>query len=319
MSIARKAGRLARLLDDVEAMRWLTYETTGYPKPLDAASSSAARRSSRIFTDHEGKTKVKVGMLGELAAEIEAAQVDLGGGVGDTSDSQYAVVVEQQKAQRRQALRRAVTDRKRTIDKVIGAIHEYVAIKYQELRFGSAVESAFEVVRQDVDAEISALVPDALPMIAAAFENASSDNPEHWQNAAGTCRRMLMTAADRLRPPGPDVDGRKMGPGNYVNRLVDWIVQQGQSETARKMISADLEYLGPRLDAADQAGQKGAHVGVRTVSRLEASRFVTGTYLVLGDILRVRRGVTPEAPDQAEDLVIVESSDEVVVDDLHGS
>ena len=83
----------------------------------------------------------------------------------------------------------------------------------------SAVESAFGVVRQEVDSAISELVPSALPMITAAFENASSDNPEHWQNAASTCRRLLMTAADQLQPPGPDIDGHTMGPGNYVNRL----------------------------------------------------------------------------------------------------
>jgi hypothetical protein len=125
-------------------------------------------------------------------------------------------------------------------------------------------------------------------MIAAAFENATSDQPEHWQNAASTCRRLLMTAADRLRPAGPDVDGRKMGPGNYINRLVDWIVSAAENDTAAKMIAADLEYLGPRLDAADKAGQNGAHVGKTPVTRLEASRFITGTYLVLGDILRLR-------------------------------
>jgi hypothetical protein len=134
-------------------------------------------------------------------------------------------------------------------------------------------------------------------MISAAFENSSSENPEHWQNAAGTCRRLLMTAADRLRPMGPDVNGRKMGANNYVNRLVDWIVQGGTSETASAMIAADLEYLGKRLDAADSAGQKGAHVGEKQVSRFEASRFVTGTYLVLGDILRVQAA----APEKAQE------------------
>ena len=76
-----------------------------------------------------------------------------------------------------------------------------------------------------------------------------------------------------------------MGDGNYINRLVAWIESAAESETAAAMIAADLGYLGRRLDAADSAGQKGAH---DQVSRFDASRFITGTYLLLGDVLRLR-------------------------------
>jgi hypothetical protein len=223
-----------------------------------------------------------------FACKTGAAEINLRADSSGTSDSQYAIVVEREKAARRNALYTIITKRQRELDRVVGAMHQYVGERYQELRFGSAVETAFQVVRQEVDAEIGGLVPDALPMITAAFENAPSDNPEHWQNAASTCRRLLMTAADRLRPSGPDVDGRRMGPGNYVNRLVDWVVSRAESETAATMIAADLEFLGARLDAADGAGQKGAHVGPKPVTWLDASRYVTGTYLLLGDLLRTQ-------------------------------
>jgi hypothetical protein len=291
VAVVRKASRLARLLDDVEAMRWLAFESTGFPTgPLDAIAWSAAERSCRTTPseDAESPATADTTLLGQIAAQIESAKVELSSGQGGISSSQYAVIVERERANRLTGLHRIIAERTRLLDRVVGAIHLYVASCYQELRFGSAVETAFSVVRDEVDGAIASLVPDLLPMIAAAFENASSDNPEHWQNAASTCRRLLMTAADSLRPPGPDANGRKMGPGNYVNRLVDWIVGQATSETEAGMIMADLNYLGPRLDAADAAGQKGAHVGAKPVGRVEASRYVTGTYLVLGDILRVR-------------------------------
>lgn len=187
-------------------------------------------------------------------------------------------------------MRIIVSNRRETVDRVVGAIHAYVSEKYQELRFGSAVESAFEVVRVRVDADIGGLIPDALPMLAAAFENAASDNPEHWANAAGTCRRLLREAADVLRPPGDPIPGGpkgeiQMGPDNYINRLVAWINEQATSAKTAAMIQRDLEFLGARLDAADGAGQKGAHA---SVTREEASRYITGTYLVLGDILGLR-------------------------------
>ena len=105
-------------------------------------------------------------------------------------------------------------------------------------------------------------------MLAAAFENASSDNPEHWSNAAATCRRLLKAAADALRPPGPDVNGRKMGDDNYVNRLVDWIVNQSESDTAAKLIASDLEDLGRRLDAGRGGWKQGCTRISRSLRRL---------------------------------------------------
>jgi hypothetical protein len=194
-------------------------------------------------------------------------------------------------------------------------LHEYVAARYQELRFGAAVETAFEVVRRDVDAAIGDLVPDALPKLSAAFESVTSSNPEHWANAASTCRRLLKAAADALRPPGPPVEGREMGDAHYINRLVDWIVNQAESDTEAAMIRSDLEYLGQRLDAVQSAGHKGAHA---EVDRFAASRFITGTYLLLGDILRLRRSSrsaveimesTPQGAAVAEALPAAEVND----------
>src|SRR5207248_407512 len=141
-------------------------------------------------------------------------------------------------------------------------------------RFGSAVESAFEVVREDVDARIGSLVPDALPRLSAAFENAASDNPEQWANAASGCRRLLKAAADALRPPGPPVNGHVVDEDHYINRLVDWMTSKAKSDTLRDVIEADLQDLERRLVAAVNAGHKGAHA---EVTRFDASRFVTGT------------------------------------------
>jgi hypothetical protein len=99
-------------------------------------------------------------------------------------------------------------------------------------------------------------------MISAAFENVASDNPEHSANGASTCRRLLRAAADKLRPAGEPItleSGKQvaMGPGNYVNRLVAWVNEQATSATAARLITADLEYLGNRLDAVDSEDRRG--------------------------------------------------------------
>lgn len=294
--VARKAYRLARLVDDDDAVAWLAYEISGYPSGgLDPASWAAAMRSNRGVTNSDGEPAAVTQSLAELQATVDASLAQLGAAsdapvsISSANPHQY-VAAPSGNGQERNGLRTIVADRRALVDKVLGSIHIYVTARYQELRFGSAAETAFDVVRADVDASIARLVPDATGKLAAAFENAASDNPEHWANAAQTCRRLLKAAADGLRHPGDPVDGRKMTDSHYINRLVDWIVHQSGGETATDLIKADLEYLGRRLDAADGAGHKGAHA---EVDRYNASRFLTGTYLILGDILRLHQ--TPES------------------------
>lgn len=293
IDIARKASRLARLLDDVSAMKWLKYEVAGYPRELDPEATLAAEHSCRrVVRDAKAdQPTYNIGTLSELESEADVAATEITASASSAaSNSEWAVVVERERRERLDVLRSLVRSRRAAIDNVVGAIHGYVAQRYQELRFGASVESAFEVVRSDVDAGIAEIVPDGLPMLTAAFENAVSENPEDWANAAGTCRRLLRTAADALQPSeqSPRRKGDleiKMGPDNYVNRLVVWIEDQSTSRAVAGLVTADLEYLGDRLDAVDKGGQKGAH---SSVNRVEASRFITGTYLLLGDLLRLK-------------------------------
>jgi AbiTii-like protein len=303
--MARKSYRLARLLDDHEAMAWLYHEVNGYrvlrPQNVFAPDGwEAAQRSNRTETDLTGKVTASSASLGELQAEVEGAKIQLAATADPSislhSANQYQQVVPPPgNADERRAIRQYASSRQAVVDRVVGALFSYVVERHQELRFGAAAETAFETVRREVDNRIRLLVPDAPGMLSAGLENAASDNPEHWASAAAMCRRLLKAAADALRPAGDPVNGRPMTDSHYINRLVDWIVNQSESDTAAEMITADLEYLGRRLDAADNAGHKGAHAAVE---RFHAARFLTGTYLVLGDVLRlageVRRDPGPQ-------------------------
>jgi hypothetical protein len=280
--IVRKASRLARITDDEKALKWLTFEVTGYPSPLTPEASQAARRSGRVRMEKrdEGlQAMASTRGLAALRADADACMAELSTPTGTAQN----LAIENSRMHRRNGLLSQVGSSTSLIEKVVGAVHLYVSGVFHSLRFGAAAETAFEVVRREVDAGIQRLVPDALPMLSAAFERASSENPEDWASAAATCRRLLKKIADAVRPPGPDVGGRKMGPENYVNRLVAWIEERIKSGTLRDHVVADLEYLGRRLDAADAGGHKGAHAEVQ---RFDAARFVAGTYLLVGDILR---------------------------------
>jgi hypothetical protein len=294
--IARKSFRLARLLDDAEAMTWLRFEVGGYPNTgLTPDAWAAATRSNRLFINDKGEERAHTSMLGQLQTNLDGALAQIAAAADRPVSLSSANPYQRLEAptgntMERSAMRNHAAEQKAVLDKVLGSIHEYVTARHFELRFGAAAESAFEVVRNEVDARVADLVPEAPAMLAAAFESAASNNPEHWAGAAATCRRLLKAAADALRPPGNPVSGRIMTDAAYINRLVDWIVSRSESETARDLIVADLEYLGRRIDAVDGAGQKGAHA---TVTRLDAARFITATYLLLGDVLGLAADSVP--------------------------
>jgi hypothetical protein len=91
------------------------------------------------------------------------------------------------------------------------------------------------------------------------------------------------------------VNGRPMTDDKYINRLIDWIVNQTSlGGTLKDVITADLEDFGNRIDAFDDAGHKGAHA---EVTKYEASRFITGAYLLIGDILNLWAEVEPLSVD----------------------
>lgn len=301
--LVRKTSRLARLLDDQDALAWLMYEVQGYPKVTGGIGNeafAAAQRSGRGLVDKDGMPKVFTSTVGELEAAVAACRAQLAAAadapvnISSANPSQY-VGTPDGNTRERSAVRNMIVQHQGHLDRVLGSLHAYVSDKQYELRFGAAVQTAFERVRHVVDGQIATLVPGAVSKLASAFENAASDNPEQWANAASTCRRLLKAVADELRPPGPDVNRRKMGTDQYINRLVDWIVTNSPSTTSAEVTSTELGHLGQRLDAADNAGHKGAHA---EVTQYDASRFITGTYLLLGDILSLNTA-RPNSGDSA--------------------
>lgn len=128
--IARKASRLARLTDDTEAMRWLRYETTGYPGPLDADATAAAVRSNREvppqdLPDGKEGPMYQTGSAGQIATVIEAGKARLPACSNPSERNGTIKLIQTQQGY---------------LDAVVGSIHNYVAERYQELRFGAAIE-----------------------------------------------------------------------------------------------------------------------------------------------------------------------------------
>lgn len=299
VDLARRASRVARLLDDVDALTWLSYEISGYDTarttdglPLDA--KLAAARSGRGYLNEDGKRMLKTQSISEMQSIVETYKLHLASSsdapISVSSANPYqAVRVPSGNARERLSLSKEITRVQPILDQVLGSIYQYVSAKSVELRFGSAVETAFERVRNVTDSTIADLVPDAIQKLTAAFELATSSNPEHWADAAAYCRKLIIEVAGALQPAGQPINGRKNGEENYVNRLAFWIEQRLSSGTTRTVLVSDLEHFGKRLDAFTGAGNKGAH---ERIEQYDADRFIVGTYVLIADILRLH---SPEA------------------------
>jgi hypothetical protein len=124
-----------------------------------------------------------------------------------------------------------------------------------------------------------------------AFEDGGSE--ERLAHTCVSCRRLLVLLADTLFPPRDgEVDGRKVGPNEYRNRLWAFIAEQtGGDERGR--VASELEDVGKRLDRLDGIANKGIHA--RELGRAETQRFLIAFLAFLYDILTLAPPPT-EAP-----------------------
>jgi hypothetical protein len=134
--IAKKAGRLARLVDDADAMAWLRSEVAGYTKPgngfMTLEEVAAAERSNRFMElSDAGVRKYKVESIGEIQAHIESANASLSALAGAPASGELALLVENSRRDQRYAIWGRIATERGYLDGILGSIHDYVAQRYQ--------------------------------------------------------------------------------------------------------------------------------------------------------------------------------------------
>lgn len=306
-SSALKASRLARLLGDFAMQKVFEYEAGGYPTTpggvqpdVWACAKLAGRVKQKKIDKDEIKEIAVLESVEQLEAQIDSARIGIDAArdpsvsVTSANPQQYvhAVGNGMERLRLHGELKEAVTKlgSRRTF------IHNYVAQRNLELKFSGVASDAFSRIRELVDTSIGSLVPTAVQKFSAIYDNLQSENPEDWSNAVHSCRRVLQDLADALFPPtdtprektggGKSIE-IKLGPDHYINRLMCFAEDHEKSERSAEIIGSQLTYLGNRLDALFQAAQKGSHSVIS--SRDEADRYVVYTYMLVGDLLRVRQ------------------------------
>lgn len=156
--------------------------------------------------------------------------------------------------------------------------------------FGAATASIFDRHRARVDRYLSSLAPDVVEQLNAAYRRSSDGDRESLTHALTSCRRVLRSVADIVFPSRdqPIVDGqgksRDVGPEQYRNRLCQFLAESSEHQTAARLLHANLEDVGTRLDRLNELASKGVH---DEVTQEEVDLCVIQTYLFTGEVLAI--------------------------------
>lgn len=307
-NIALKASRLARLLNDFDFQKIMEYEVGGYPMGTEGVAPDIwklARLANRIYQEKDVTSKVKeyayLESIGHLEEEISSVKISLEAArdpnVSLSSSNPHDFLTAPKGNQlERIALRSLLNKVSKRLSERKVFIYNYCLRKHYELKFSGVASDNFSRIRKRVDSSIGDLIPSAVQKFSAIYENLISDNPEDWSNAVHSCRRILQDLADVIFPASDKdriiiengVKKRiKLGPDNYINRIICFVEDHKKSDRFADLVGSHLKFLGDRLDAIFKAGQKGSHETI--TSREEADRYVVYTYLIVGDILTLKQ------------------------------
>jgi hypothetical protein len=302
--VALKASRLARLLNQDNPQQIFAFEASGYPKTPNGVAPEIWRLlelAGRTYDEKDSKsnnieTFAFLESIEQLEGDIVAARVGLEAAkdhdisISSANPNQY-VIPPSGNFLERQGLHQRISTASQRLSSRRALLYQYATRRYYELKFSGVAQDVFSKVREEVDFRIGKHVPSAVQKFAAVHDNLVSENPEDWSNAVHSCRRILQDLADSVFPPqtadrmkGPNGKQKpiKLGPDQYINRLMCFVEDRISSARFVDLVGSHLGFLGDRLDAVFLATQKGSH---STVKRDEANRYVIFTYMVVGDIL----------------------------------
>jgi len=313
-----KASRLARLLGDSDTLRTFQFELEGYPSTPDGIPAdiwALAEKANRVYKEKDKKTEtVKERCYTNSIESLESAKATAQTrleltelkptSISSANPNQYvrapmANIPERNGAQSTILKMSSRLAARRTF------LYGYVLNRHNELRVSSPAEDIFGSYSQTIDELLSQYIPEDLIKIDSISDNISSKNPEDWANAAHTCRRLLQALADNLHPPTEDKivgSGKnkktvKLGPDNYINRLVCFCEENNTSGVFNALVGSHLSFIGNRLDSIFSGVQKGSH---SSLTQEEAKRIIIFSYLAVGDILKLAYEAEKNVTTKAE-------------------
>ncbi|WP_103668086.1 hypothetical protein [Pseudanabaena sp. BC1403] len=290
-----KAKKLARLLRDSDAQKWLDCELKGYPDNYFnlGTCKKYAESAGRLTDDKYYKESLPVLEAKYKADEATLLNTNANQPSPIAENFLAARATEQLMATQAKLLNNMKTSYQQNaslFSALKSSIHSYATDCLISIEFGDVVQDIFEQSRKEVDTFIRARCPEVAEKIVAINERTRDNDTESRTAALTSCRRLLMSLADAVFPSSniDYIDGRgkprKVGQEQYKNRITAFLEQKLQSESTAVILNSEIEHLAARLDAVYEKACKGVHDNVT----IEETRLaVIQTYLMIAEVARL--------------------------------
>lgn len=300
-----QCSKIARLLNDANAIIWLQYEYGGYPR-LDSGSIpteawNIGYKNGRGYVDN-GQKYIFTELASELEEKIAAQQKAVGNYTtnGASVSGDYALLamdrLTKDVSNATNIMVKSISNTQKRLSALTGRYYEYALKKQIELSFGNVATSIFSEYRENVDNAFSELSKEALIKLQAIEGKLSSGNPEMYSQALTTCRRLFECTATELflkhfptheektykTKSGKEID---ISGDHYKNKLSAVIEKLEDKSTSKSLVGSNIVYLLDWIDNLNDLQCKGVH---SEVSKSDAERCILQTYMCLGDIMTMQ-------------------------------
>lgn len=277
-----KIKRLARILRDSDAQKWLDYEIMGYPVVFDPDELGSCKKyyiSDRpVIRDERTHKSHPIG-LPHLESYINSTKIESVSKLGAN---------ESQKMHLLNKHHELVND----FERLKTGIHNYVTEVNISLSVGDFAQDIFEDTRLAADRFIRQYCPRAGEQLLAIHDRMKHHDPGSFSLAIGAVQGVLASVADVVSPPGETSSQTRKGKerntaaDKYLNRIFSYIKENSKNEKLVSMIESELKYIFSKTEPLPEKSNV-LHAGVTPD---DAHRAIIHMYLIIGEIAKIRKG-----------------------------
>ena len=305
LNITLKTLRLSRFLNDFEMQKVFQYELSGYPTSSNGIKKeifALMKKVDRTYSKQDSEGTIsehgRTDSIEKYVTKIESGKQELLATneiLKALSSNTGAIYSEKATARGRiDNIQRNISLNTELLSSRRIFIYNYVLEKNYELKYSNLNSDIFTRTQLKFDSAMMDTLPETIKKFTSVYSNLLSENNEDWSNAVHSCRRILQDLADEIYPARESKElpnGKKINLGveQYINRLIAYIEEHSESSRFQEIVGSNISYIGERLDSIFNAVQKGSHKVISTQD--EADRYVIYTYLIVGDILRLKADV----------------------------
>lgn len=199
--------KIARLLNDTDAIMWLQYEYGGYPRNKNGYIQKEAWQiawgKGRGYIE-DGKELVFSEIASELEEKIAAQRSAVNNFTtqGASVSGEWAAVAMNKLtttvSSSTGVLVRQIASSEKQLTILKSKYYDYALEKQIEISFGNVATTVFSEYRTRVENEFSKMSKENLLKLQAIEDKINSENPELYSQALTTCRRLFEGTAKEL-------------------------------------------------------------------------------------------------------------------------